>query len=222
MKVALVYVKAADGRSIGEIANILDASQKWSHRLLSNKIVEKVQIPTALENSPQSQLQTQFVADVGAYWSDGTTSQATQPLVDDGNGNMIGDVSFTFYPFEAAHWEVIENTTEKLTADIMDLYSIMSAEVLAQMTVVFGTSKTDSALSYEATWKEMNAVPSDYSSAGLTARFAVAGFAIGDALNTDLKITDYSAAKIAELKSYAVWRMQRIEQFRTDKAALLA
>lgn len=117
---------------------------------------------------------------------------------------------------------LIEDPAKQVELSVTDLYKIMQTEVLNQMSIVFGTANTDSALRYKATWEEMTLTPSDYSVAGLTSRFVVGIFVVGDALDTDQKVTDYASAKITEAKAYGVWVMQRIEQFRNDKALLLA
>jgi len=114
---------------------------------------------------------------------------------------------------------------EKVVSDKTDLvllaYVQMETEVLAEMNIVFGTAKTDSASAYKMTWTEMLAAPSDYSSIGLTARLAVGTFSIGDALDTDQKITDYATANITEAKAYGVWRMQRIQQFKNERETIV-
>jgi hypothetical protein len=107
-------------------------------------------------------------------------------------------------------------------AQVAAAYNSMNADVLAQMLTVFGTSKPESATAFKETWDMMAASPADWATAGLTASFAVAGFQVGDALDSSQKIQDYANAKIAEVKAYGISRMQRIEQFKTEKATILA
>ena len=112
---------------------------------------------------------------------------------------------------------VVEKTNR-----ITEKYNEMNTDVLAGMAAVFGTTQPESATAYKETWTQMIASPSDFSGAGLTSRFDVAGLSIGDALDTDQKVTDYATAKTTEVNAYGVTRMQRIEQFRTERAAILA
>jgi len=101
-------------------------------------------------------------------------------------------------------------------------YEAMNNEVLVQMASVFGTNRTDSATAYKDTWELMAQSPADWETAGLKASFAVAGFAIGDALDTAVKVQSYAIAKVAEVKAYGIWRMQRIEAFKAEREAILA
>ena len=127
-------------------------------------------------------------------------------------------------------WTLVAGRTETMTEDvamnktaqITTKYAEMNTDVLTQMAAVFGTTNTDSATAYQVTWEKMVSAPSLYSSAGLTARFAAGGLAVGDILDTDQKVQDYANAKVAEVDAYGVTRMQRIEQFRAEKAAIEA
>lgn len=132
------------------------------------------------------------------------------------------DESWTY----SSWYTISENTAAKVAADKADqiqaAYNTMNSEVLAQMSAVFGTTNPDSASAYEATWKLMAETPSDWSAAGLTARFDRGGVLTGAALDTDQKVLDYANACLQEVKTYGVWRMQRIETFRADRAAIEA
>lgn len=161
----------------------------------------------------------------GADFSLSLDANQSESLDQDYHEILTSDPSDGSYTY-VSWYTISENTAAKTQADkdsqILTAYQTMNTDVLTQMGVVFGTTNADSAAAYERTWNLMVATPSDWSGAGLTARFAVAGFAIGDALDTDQKITDYATAKVAEVNAYGVWRMQRIETFRTDKAAIEA
>lgn len=110
---------------------------------------------------------------------------------------------------------------DELNRQVTTLYQEMNSEIYEQMANVFGTTNADSASAYEATWRMMKENPTEFSGLGLTARFDVAGMTVGDALDTDQKITDYATAKMDEVLAYGKYRMQRIEQFRNDRDALL-
>lgn len=107
-------------------------------------------------------------------------------------------------------------------AAITAAYVSMNTDVYAEMENIFGTKKSDSATAYEATFKLMIDQPAMFASAGLMAEKAIAGFTVGAPLNTAQKVTDYATARYEEIQAYAVWRMQRIQQFYTERAQILA
>jgi len=223
MKKALIVIEAFTGYEIGQLVNIGEANEidHLSGYLYSRMV--KVPLAEELENIPFEQLKTNLVEASPLQYSNGVDTVFDYldiPQIADENSNMISDPSYVLTEAVEEHWEVILDQVAYLTQVITELYSVMTKEVIEEMAIVFGTTSVDSALSYEATWKEMILTPSDYSIAGLSARFDIAGLTTSDALDTDQKITDYATAKIVEVKAYAVWRMQRIEQFRTDRAAL--
>lgn len=105
---------------------------------------------------------------------------------------------------------------------VTEAYNRMNSDILTEMTMVFGTTRTDSASAYNETWKLMASNPVLFTHEGLKADKEVGAFNPGDVLNTEQKIQDYANARIAEANAYAVYRMKRIEQFRVERATLLA
>lgn len=109
-------------------------------------------------------------------------------------------------------WSVVEDTATKTAADkaqqVADAYAVMNADVYAAMYTLFGTNNPDSAVAYERTWSLMKSNPASF--VGVNASLA-----------TEQDVTDYADTKIAEALAYSVWRMQRIEQFRTLRASIL-
>lgn len=89
---------------------------------------------------------------------------------------------------------------------LSSLYNNMNSEVLAQMAAVFGTSNADSANANKQTWELMKAKPSLF----VPSKFA-----------TEVEVVSFAEAKISAVETYAVWREQRIDQFRLDKNNLL-
>lgn len=117
-------------------------------------------------------------------------------------------------------------------AQIAAAYVQMDSDVRVDMVNVFGTSSPESATAYEKTWALMLETPADWSSAGLTARFdrgeydsdgqgTMVAIQVGDALDTDAKIIAYAQACLDAVRAYGISRMQRIEQFRTERIAIL-
>jgi len=137
------------------------------------------------------------------------------------SGGIVSETDGFIFILQEDATKVAEKVIADKTALVTEAYALLNEEVYAEMNTVFGTTNANSASAYNETWKEMIAAPSDYSSAGLTARLAVGGFVVGDALDTDQKISDYASAKIVEAKAYGVWRMQRIEQFKVDRETII-
>lgn len=123
----------------------------------------------------------------------------------------------------------LESADQKAAQGLV-LYNEMVKDIVTDMVSVFGTSDMNSASAYERTWNLMNATPSDWANAGLTARFArgqyddgsgtMVSIKEGDALDTEAKVQAYADSCLDEVRQYGIRRMQRIEQFRRDKAAL--
>lgn len=134
-------------------------------------------------------------------------------------GVVAEDGSVTFEVDTAKQTAKALAVKQKLVGDA---YNLMNTDVLTEMANVFGTTKPESASAYKDTWEMMASTPSDWEGAGLKASFAVAGFEVGDALDTETKVQSYANAKLAQVKTYGIWRMQRIEAFRLQKDTILA
>lgn len=102
-------------------------------------------------------------------------------------------------------------------------YDLLQTEVYAEMTKVFLTTKSDSATANLETWKRMVAKPEIFSGEGIICKYTdLVGFQLGDALNTNTKVTDYAEQLLERADVYAVWREKRIQQFSAEKAAIEA
>lgn len=93
-------------------------------------------------------------------------------------------------------------------------YDDMDKDVYAQMKTVFGTNKSDSATAFYETWKLMAEDPGAFANADLVDQE-------GNPLDTEEKITTYANARIAAVKAYSVYRMQRIKQFQDERASIM-
>lgn len=146
------------------------------------------------------------------------------------------DETWTFVPETQDHYEAEFNqaaedaaTAEDHASATMIKYDEMNAEVMAEMKKVFGTNRTDSATAYFETWQKMSSNPSLFSGLGLKSdRDLMASddvtqlFAKDDVLDTDTKIQTYADRLLELADEYAAYRMQRIQQFRDEKAAIEA
>lgn len=106
-------------------------------------------------------------------------------------------------------------------SEITERYNDMNADVLAEMSALFGTTRSDSATAYHETWKLMKEKPLLFHEKGLKAHKAIGQFTAGAALDTIQKIEDYAEACLAAVETYGVWRMERIKQFQDEKEAIL-
>ncbi len=111
---------------------------------------------------------------------------------------------------------------------VTNAYNQMNSEVYAQMASVFRTTKPDSATVFYETWKDMVANPSNYHTLGLKVDHQLMNpdntelFDEGAALDTPAKVTAFASRKIEQALAYGVWRMQRIQQFKTEREQILA
>lgn len=121
-------------------------------------------------------------------------------------------------------WALAEDVTLKTMGDkkvqIEIAYGLMFEDSIAHMESAFGTKVESSAVAYEKTWNLMVSDPAFFASEGLSARFDRGGLLTGEALDTDQKVLDYANDCLVKVKSYAIWRMKRIQSFRDEKATI--
>lgn len=201
--VADVYVDPSDATYTHHPA-VPEVSEYWSKAGSPDSFVPP-QDPSWTYNHP--------VLAVAESWSKEVTNTVT---VDP------ADPTWTHHPAVPEHYEIILDAAKDKVRQVSAAYNLMTKDVMDQMVTVFGTSNPQSASAYYQTWQDMIANPANYASAGLTARFAAGTLAVGELLDTAAKITEYATAKKVEADAYGVTRMQRIEQFRTDKATIMA
>ena len=92
-------------------------------------------------------------------------------------------------------------------ADPATEYALLQKDVYAEMYNVFGTSDAHSANAKYETFKLMLTDPAFFENEGL--------FDDDDnALDTALKVTTYANAKMLEAKTYSVFRMKKIKEFK--------
>jgi hypothetical protein len=101
-------------------------------------------------------------------------------------------------------------------------YERMNADVLAEMKRIFNTSNPDSANRQHNTWKVMVVSPALYLNIGLKADSSAAEMNAGEEFTDSAKTVAWAQDRVTESELYSVWCMQRIEQFRTERAAILA
>jgi hypothetical protein len=100
-------------------------------------------------------------------------------------------------------------------------YDRMNADVLAEMKRIFNTSNPDSANRQHNTWKVMVVSPALYLNIGLKADSSAAEMNAGEEFTDSAKTVAWAQDRVTEAELYSVWCMQRIEQFRSERAAIL-
>lgn len=100
----------------------------------------------------------------------------------------------------------VEKTEDKSDEEQV-LYDAMVSDVYNEMENVFGTRNDVSASAFAATWEAMIKRPENFVDPAL-------------GLNDESEVLAYANAKIAIADAYGVFRMKRIGQFESEKAAL--
>lgn len=105
-------------------------------------------------------------------------------------------------------------------------YNSMKTDIYNELYEVFRTKEPATATAHYETWKKMKEAPTGYSSLGLKVDHQVNNadgtelFDPGSALDTDQKVVAYATRKVEQAEAYGVYRMQRLQQFQNEKAAL--
>ena len=158
-------------------------------------------------------------------WNLGTESETSHFELAEGQDPLILSPAWNEY---LLMWELVEDADKVFAreqrlkeAQITELYNTMVSDIYDKVELVFKSRSQDNAIADQVTWEKMKENPSAYSSGDLLAEFEVAGFSVGDMLDTDQKVLDYATAKINEIEQYSLWRMQRKQQFAIDRQAIL-
>lgn len=120
---------------------------------------------------------------------------------------------------ENGEYEITANTKIK---EVEEAYALMRTDVIAAMTECFDTPDMDSANANSQTWDIMKASPGDFVACELKVSIPLNGFEEGDSLDTEQKILDYSTLLVQRKKDFGIYRMERIQQFRNERANILA
>ena len=105
-------------------------------------------------------------------------------------------------------------TFDKVKKDVQDgkdslksVYETMVKDIYDEMKTVFGTSNDVSASAFAATWEAMLKRPANYVDVEL-------------GLSDVAAVEAYATAKISASDAYGVFRLKRIAQYQTEKAAI--
>lgn len=174
----------------------------------------------AIEHSYEADEAIQY----GGPWGQYPHLEVVAPLDPDCvKAELVGDV-LTLVEDSAL---VTAKAAASKQALVQAAYDRMNSDIVAEMSRVYVTSIPDPALAAASatadneTFKNMKSSPSSFSSKGYKAEKAVGSFQLGDALDTDQKVIDYANARLTETLNFAVYRLERIEQFKTERAAIL-
>lgn len=227
---ALIAIKEFYGRNTGDIVQKIE--EDYMGHLTTDGLCTIVEYNNSIQ-FPKAVLVSE-ATEQSEHWSkEGEQDRFTAPLIEDTSWTfypaegeddqywmkdeirtyeqpMIVDESWTHYPFIAAipeHYEIVEDTQKLKEKQVSDLHEQMNKDVLVQMNIVFGTTNPESATAYKQTYDLMLAKPALWvGKLGLTDEAAV---------------TAYATAKIEVIEQYAVWRMERIAQFKIERDQIL-
>lgn len=135
---------------------------------------------------------------------------------------MIAVVDGESVTFQEDAAKVAAKAAAAKQAQIAVKYAEMDKAIFDEMEAVFGTRRSDSANAQYETLKLMKEKPELFSGEGLLADVETNTYALGSALDTDLKVQTFATERIAAIEAYGVFRAKRIKQFADEKAAILA
>lgn len=210
MKKALIVKEPFMGREVGQLEELGEASviDSVNNRFLSQ--MEKVDVPDYLESMPVKTYKPSD-SDITEFWFKDGEILTTDPE----------DVSWGHHPaVEILGFGLTLDVTKYKADEIIKLYENLQAEVYAEMKVVFGTNKSDSASADEATYRLWAEDPAFYSGQSFFAKADSASYAKGAILNDESDILAYANEMLSEIKSYALWRKQKERDFSIKKASI--
>ena len=212
MKIARVFIEEYSGRQVGDIHDVIDSE---NHPGSVREGILK-EVPVADEFDPDIVAATIHPE---CWIKEGAPTVYEDPE-DETYTHQTEDAPYVKFTEDAD--KIAAKAQADKDAQIAVKYNEMNADVMAEMTSVFGTTRPDSATAYHETWKLMAAKPELFSGEGLVAEKDTATYSKGDTLETDLKVQTYANERIAEVETYGVNRIKRIKQFADEKAAILA
>lgn len=217
MKKAVLFVEEFEGREIGSIERMGEASiiDAWNIHILNNGNAIRVEVPVELEEVPTSQLEGVLIPYLGEYWEKDGVTVSVDPE----------DPTFTYYPEVLEHW-VIEKKDTFIAYEkgerISVKFNTLNAEVITEMKTTYDTTNPDSASANVLHWLIMKMEPAKFESAGLWVRIATTSYALGTALDTEQKVLEYATEALDMAISYSISREQKILQFIVDRQTIQA
>lgn len=106
------------------------------------------------------------------------------------------------------------------------LYIQLNTDIYNKMAELFGVSGSESVMAYHNTWLLMRDYPGSFVGAGLLVQADVYDssnvlkFSSGQLLDTAEKIEIYADLMIEKSIEFAIFRLNKIQTFNADKAAL--
>ncbi len=117
-----------------------------------------------------------------------------------------------------AEWAIME-AADAVEAIVAAAYKVMDDNINAATLSTFGTLDRDSAGAFAQSWRLKMDNASSYSGIGLVALEEIAGFSVGDPLDTDQKVSDYYTEKVNQLIAFDIFRDAEIMTYLAAKAA---
>lgn len=115
-------------------------------------------------------------------------------------------------------WSAVRAMDTRLKAVAL-AYKTMSDNIALAVYNLFQTTDENSANAFAQSWRIKAERGIDYAGEGLLARAAIAGFLVGDPLDTAQKVTDYYSAMVDELVIFDKYRDAQIGAYLAAKTA---
>jgi hypothetical protein len=161
---------------------------------------------------------------VAAYTGQVPESDMPYTTITDGALDEMGVPTKVFTVDTVARDAALSIDTK--TSDLEALRAARDVDIYAELKLVFLTMDPNSANAYYETWQDMALNPSEYIAFSLVcpelllSADATTLFALGAALDTNLKIQQYAGRKIEQALTYGRWRMGRLTQYAVAKAVI--
>jgi hypothetical protein len=99
-------------------------------------------------------------------------------------------------------------------------HEAMQLDIYNELEILYLSRSSDTATAASITWDLMENMPSEYSSMGLKSEYTLVGISVGDVLDSEAKILDYATQLNSKKITYSKYRLSRIEQFKSEIAAI--
>ena len=154
--------------------------------------------------------ETVIITDQPAYTIPALTHEETVTIVDEPE-QFVPAVTHEelqdFFGVEADADKLAAKAQQTKLALVSVAYNTMWDDVINQMETVYGTKSETSATANFLSWKEMVESPASF---------------VGSMFADEAAVLAFAQPKIEAARTYGIWRMIRIEQFKTERASILA
>ena len=132
------------------------------------------------------------------------------------------DETYTYSSWYTIAEDTAAKDAAQVVSDVGVEYSTMKDGMYTDLNTQLATKVNETATRRYLTAKIMKDDPTFFSASGTTAEIATTTYAVGDALDTDAKVTAYADEVIAAAKQFSLDANLKANTFRVNKAAIEA